>query len=39
MEIDALIGVVVRRGKQYGVPTPCSAVMVALLRALEKPGN
>jgi 2-dehydropantoate 2-reductase len=37
MEIDALIGVVVRRGKQYGVPTPCSDVMLALLRAID--GN
>jgi 2-dehydropantoate 2-reductase len=35
MEIDALIGVVVRRGKQFGVPTPCSDVMLALLRGIE----
>lgn len=33
MEIDALIGVVVRRGRQYGVPTPCSETMLGLLRA------
>ena len=36
MEIDALIGVVVRRGRQYGVPTPCSDVMLALLRAIDR---
>lgn len=35
MEIDALIGVVVRRGTQHGVPTPCSEVMLALLRGIE----
>jgi 2-dehydropantoate 2-reductase len=35
MEIDALVGVVVRRGQQFGVPTPCSDVMLALLRAVE----
>jgi 2-dehydropantoate 2-reductase len=35
MEIDALIGVVVRRGKQLDVPTPCSEVMLALLRGVE----
>jgi len=35
MEIDALIGVVVRRGRQHGVPTPCSEVLLALLRAID----
>jgi 2-dehydropantoate 2-reductase len=36
MEIDALIGVVVRRGRQHDVPTPCSEVMLALLRTIER---
>jgi 2-dehydropantoate 2-reductase len=36
MELDALIGVVVRRGRQYGVPTPCSDVMLALLGAIDR---
>ena len=36
MEIDALIGVVVRRGRQVGVPTPCSAAMLGLLTAIAE---
>jgi 2-dehydropantoate 2-reductase len=35
MEVDALIGVVVRRGAQLGVPTPRSATLLALLTAIE----
>ena len=35
MEIDALIGVVVRRGAALGVPTPRSAAMLGLLKAIE----
>jgi 2-dehydropantoate 2-reductase len=35
MEVDALIGVVVRRGAALGVPTPCSAAMLGLLKAIE----
>jgi 2-dehydropantoate 2-reductase len=33
MEIDALIGVIVRRGRELGVPTPRSETVHALLRA------
>lgn len=39
MEIDALIGVVVRRGRQHAVPTPCSETMLALLHAIEPSRN
>ena len=35
MEIDGLIGVVVRRGRQHGVATPCCATLLALLRSIE----
>jgi 2-dehydropantoate 2-reductase len=35
MEVDALIGVVVRRGAQLSVPTPRSATLLALLIAIE----
>jgi len=35
MEWDARNGVVVRRGKQHGVATPCNQMAVDLLRALE----
>ena len=35
MEVDALIGVVVRRGAALGVPTPRSAAMLGLLQAIE----
>jgi len=34
MEIDALVGVVVRKGTAFGVPTPFSQAMLALLEAL-----
>ena len=35
METEALIGVVVRRGREHGVPTPHSETMYALLKGLE----
>ena len=35
MEVDALIGVVVRRGAALGVPTPRSAALLGLLNAIE----
>lgn len=35
MEIDALVGVVVRRGRQFNVPTPLSDALSALLKAIE----
>ena len=34
MEIDALVGVVIRRGREFGVPTPVSQSMFALLQAI-----
>jgi len=38
MEIDARNGAVVRIGRQHGIPTPCNAMAVELLRAMEKPA-
>ena len=35
MEVEALIGVVVRRGAALGVPTPRGAAMLGLLKAIE----
>ena len=35
MEVEALIGVVVRRGAALGVPTPRSATLLGLLKAIE----
>jgi 2-dehydropantoate 2-reductase len=35
MEIDARNGVIVRLGRQHGIPTPMNALMVALLEAAE----
>jgi 2-dehydropantoate 2-reductase len=35
MESDGLVGVVVRKGRQVGVETPCSAVVYALLNAID----
>ena len=35
MEVDALVGVVVRKGLEHGVSTPFSQSMFALLQALE----
>jgi 2-dehydropantoate 2-reductase len=34
MEVDALVGVVVRKGREHGVPTPFSQSMFALLQAI-----
>ncbi|HZY73464.1 MAG TPA: 2-dehydropantoate 2-reductase [Edaphobacter sp.] len=34
MEIDARNGVIVRRGKKHGIPTPCNQMAVALLEAM-----
>jgi 2-dehydropantoate 2-reductase len=39
METDALIGVVVRKGRAAGVPTPCSEVVYALLDTLNEVGS
>jgi 2-dehydropantoate 2-reductase len=36
MEADALIGVIVRKGKACGVPTPTSDTMYALMKASER---
>jgi 2-dehydropantoate 2-reductase len=36
MEIDALIGVIVRKGRERGVATPYCEALVALLTALQK---
>ena len=36
MESDGLIGVVVRKGRQAGVPTPCCATVFALLVAMDE---
>ncbi len=36
MEIDALVGVVVRKGRELGIPTPLSATLNALLAAVDK---
>ncbi len=35
MESDGLVGVIVRKGREAGVPTPCSAVVYALLTAID----
>ena len=35
-EIDALNGVIVRRGKELGVPTPVNHTLFALMKLLEK---
>jgi 2-dehydropantoate 2-reductase len=39
MEIDALVGVIVRKGREYGVPTPFSQAMQALLEAIARPRS
>ena len=36
MEIDARNGVIVRLGKQYGIPTPYNETLVALLESINK---
>jgi 2-dehydropantoate 2-reductase len=38
MEADALIGVIVRKGRDAGVPTPASAALYALMRAIDTRG-
>lgn len=38
-EIDHLNGYVVRRGADLGVPTPVNALLVTLVRALERKGT
>ncbi len=35
METEALVGVIVRGGRHYGVPTPVSETIYALLKAIE----
>jgi 2-dehydropantoate 2-reductase len=35
MEIDARNGVIVRLGREHGIPTPINALMVAMLEAVE----
>jgi 2-dehydropantoate 2-reductase len=35
MEVDAIIGVVVRKGHELGVPTPLSSALCALLQAAD----
>ncbi len=37
MELDARNGVIVRKGKKHGIPTPMNAIMVGLLRAAVIP--
>ena len=36
MESDGLLGVVVRKGRDVGVATPCSATVFALLKAIDE---
>lgn len=38
MESDGLLGVIVRKGRDAGVATPCSATVYALLRAIDEAG-
>jgi 2-dehydropantoate 2-reductase len=38
METDALVGVVIRKGRDHGVPTPFSQSMLALLEAMAAPA-
>lgn len=37
METDALVGVILRKGREMGVPTPLSEVLYAVLTAMEGP--
>ena len=39
LETDALVGVVVRKGKEAGVDTPIAEVLYALLTAIGMPGS
>lgn len=36
MESDGLVGVIVRKGREVRVPTPCSTVVYALLNAIDE---
>ena len=36
METDALVGVIVRKGREHGVPTPCSDALYALLSSIVR---
>jgi 2-dehydropantoate 2-reductase len=36
MEIDARNGVIVRYGREHGIPTPMNALMVAMLEAVDQ---
>ena len=36
MEVDARNGVIVRYGREHGIPTPMNALMVAMLEAVER---
>jgi len=36
MEIDARNGVIVRYGREHGIPTPVNALMVAMLEAVDR---
>ena len=36
MESDGLLGVIVRKGHDAGVPTPCSATVYALLKGIDE---
>lgn len=36
MESDGLLGVIVRKGRDAGIATPCSATVYALLRAIDE---
>ena len=39
LETDAIVGVVVRAGREAGVPTPIASVLYALLSALAEPAR
>ena len=39
LETEAIVGVVVRKGKERGVPTPMAAVLYALLTAISAPRH
>ena len=39
LEVDPIVGVVVRKGKESGVPTPTAAVLYALLTAIDSRGQ
>jgi len=39
LETDALVGVIVRKGREAGVPTPAASVLYALLTAIGAPDR